>query len=202
MHKLLAGIWTRIDPDNVPKKLNQFNNEVMNFGLSEDLGGYNITLPEDNVWGGIDGSKFTAEMIYDDWRPIANVYISDNNVVKQLRSQLEFESYYYSNLRWQYTDEYWEDNKQFFFLNDFNERIRHKEPKGDNIVSFKYSDLIKDFENNRNILVNIQDLIHTTDIGDYEYGIFNFSINEKNNLQNQKSTFDYKKVLTGDFKFN
>ena len=128
--------------------------------------------------------------------------LSDLSIVQQLRSQLEFESYYYSNLRWQYTDEYWEDNKQFFFLNDFNERIRHKEPKGDNIVSFKYSDLIKDFENNRNVLVNIQDLIHTTDIGDYEYEIFTFYVNEKNNLQKEKSTFDYKKVLTGDFKFN
>jgi len=134
------------------------------------------------------------------------MYISDNNVVKQLRSQLDFESYYYSNLRWQYTDDYWEDNKQFFFLNDFKERIQYTKVKhnviGDSIVSFKYSELVKDFSNNRNILVNIQDLIHTTDVGEYEYGIFNFDIKEKNNLQNQKSTFDYRKVLTGDFKFD
>jgi hypothetical protein len=133
----------------------------------------------------------------------ARMYLSDNNVVKQLRSQLEFESYYYSNLRWQYTDEYWENNKQFFFLNDFDKRIKHThEVQGDTIISFKYSDLVKDFTNNRNILVNIQDLIHTTDVGEYEYSIFNFEIFQKNNLQKEKSTFDYKKVLTGNFKFN
>ena len=45
-------------------------------------------------------------------------------------------------------------------------------------------------------------IIHTTDVGEYEYGIFNFDIKEKNDLQNTKSTFDYKKVLTGDFKFS
>ena len=65
-----------------------------------------------------------------------------------------------------------------------------------------YSDLVKDFNNNRSILINIQDLIHTTDIGKYEYGVFNFEIFQKNDLQEKKSTFDYKKVLTGDFKFN
>ena len=112
-----------------------------------------------------------------------------------------YESYYYSNFRWQYTDEYWKDNKQFFFLNDFNERINYKGSKGDNIVSFKYSEFVKDFNNNRNLLINIQDLIHTTDVGDYEHGIFTFNIREKNNLQKEKSTFDYKKILTGDFKF-
>ena len=133
----------------------------------------------------------------------ATMYLNDWNVVKQLRSRLEFESYYYSNLRWQYTDEYWENNKQFFFLNDFNERIKYThEVQGDTIISFKFSDLIKDFNNNQNILSNIQDLIHQTDIGKYEYGIFEFEIFKKNDLQKTKAKFDYKKVLTGDFKFN
>ena len=131
------------------------------------------------------------------------MYLNDINVVKQLKTQLEFESYYYSNLRWQYTDEYWENNKQFFFLNDFNERIKYtSEVQGDTIVSFKYSDLVRDFQNNKNILTNIQDLVHTTDLGNYEYGIFTFYVNKKNNLQKEKSTFDYKKVITGNFKFN
>ena len=131
------------------------------------------------------------------------MYVSDINVVKQLRSQLEFESYYYSNLRWQYTDSYWENNKQYFFLNDFKKRILPNKQNiiGDSIVSFKYSDLIKNFQNNKNILINIQDLIHTTDIGDYEFDIFNFKIIEKNNLQELKSKFDYKEVLKGDFQF-
>lgn len=130
------------------------------------------------------------------------MYLNDFNVVKQLKSQLEFESYYYSNLRWKYTDEYWENNKQFFFLNNFDERIKYKhQVQGDSIVSFKYSDLIKNINNNVNILINIQDLIHTTDIGEYEYGIFNFEIFQKNNLQNQKSKFNYKKVLKGNFQF-
>ena len=59
---------------------------------------------------------------------------------------------------------------------DHNVLIGSRDAERANASAQEYSELVKDFENNRNILVNIQDLIHTTDIGDYEYGIFNFSI--------------------------
>ena len=70
-----------------------------------------------------------------------------------------------------------------------------------NVAFLLAKDLKKNPQEGFKILTSIQDLIDDTNIGKYEHGFFKFHIREKNNLQKEKTKFDYKKILTGDFKF-
>ena len=67
--------------------------------------------------------------------------LSDKDVANQLISQIEFESYYYSNLKWGYDLSYWNQVKHLFNPINFCEKIStDSHIDNDVIISFKYSD--------------------------------------------------------------
>ena len=135
------------------------------------------------------------------------LYLSDSNVVDQLIKQTEFESYYYTNLRWGYPHEYWNQVKYLFNPINFEDKIKTTPDiiNEDTIVSFKYSELVNQFTDEiRYIIENIHELIDQNKIGKFNYGPLIIDIKAKNNLMN-----DYKKVNNTDlllnsqvFKFN
>lgn len=113
------------------------------------------------------------------------MYVSNEKVAKQLVSQLEFEAHYYSNLRWNYSDEHWERVKYLFNPTDFNKRIRYSETKiGDVIIEMKHSDLIEQWNDVRGFVENIHQIIDSNEEGSYEGDFCVMHINKKNNLMN------------------
>jgi GT2 family glycosyltransferase len=120
-------------------------------------------------------------------------YISDSNIANQLVSQLEFEAHYYSNLRWKYTDEYWQQVKHLFNPTNFSERIlSEREVQGDVVVSFNYSELVNGLtEEVQKILENINQVVDQNEIGSFQYGPLTIDIRTKYDLSNS-----YKKQET------
>jgi GT2 family glycosyltransferase len=132
------------------------------------------------------------------------LYLSDSNIIDQLINQTEFESNYYANLRWKYTNEHWGSVKHLFNSVDFKDKIKITPDNinEDVVVSFKYSELVNQFTNEiRSIIENIHELVNQNEIGKFSYGPLNIDIKAKNNIVDS-----YKKVINldlnnHDFKF-
>lgn len=116
------------------------------------------------------------------------LYLSDENVAEQLRSQLQFETSYYNNLRWGYPTEYWDKIKHLYNVTEFSNRIltgKDKERLGDIKISFKYSEVVDGFnEEVRSVIENIHTVVDQNEIGIFNYGPLTIEILEKNNLMN------------------
>lgn len=106
--------------------------------------------------------------------------LSDPTVSYQLGSQLKFESYYYSNLRWNYPTKYWFAIEHLFNPTDFHRKITDQAVTGDVVVRFKYSDLLANLtEEVRYFIENIHSIVQENDLGTFEYGPFTIVINNK-----------------------
>lgn len=116
----------------------------------------------------------------------SRMYLSDKDVTQQLRSQLEFDSYYYSNLRWNYTREHWNEVKFLFNETDFSKRICYKSDtvQGNTVISVKFSELVKliNQSDTQFIIQNIHEIIHDNEVGLYELAPFKIHIHEKNDI--------------------
>jgi GT2 family glycosyltransferase len=123
------------------------------------------------------------------------LYLSDANVAKHLKDQVEFEAHYYNNLRWNFTPEHWDKVKYLFNPTDFAERIRsEEEASGDVVVSFKYSELKQSLDANlQNVISNLNSIVHDTEVGTFMYGPLTIDIRQKVNLADT-----YKKVKNAD----
>jgi GT2 family glycosyltransferase len=106
--------------------------------------------------------------------------ISDPAVGYQLGMQLKFESYYYSNLRWNYPTKYWLAMERLFNPTDFHRKITDQVVTGDVVVRFKYSNLVANFtEEVRFFIENIHSVVEQNDLGTFEYGPFTIEVNNK-----------------------
>lgn len=115
------------------------------------------------------------------------LYLSDSEIVKQLISQVEFESNYYNNLRWGYTPEYWEEVKHLYNPTSFKDRILLNSSadlsKEDVVVSLKYSELVSNLDKDlQAIIENIHAVVSQNEVGIYSYGPLTLDIRRKNNL--------------------
>ena len=122
------------------------------------------------------------------------MYLTDSAVSYQLASQLEFDSSYYSNLRWSYPSKYWQEVKHLFNPTDFHQKIRSSEFAmiGDVIITFKYSDLIKS-KDSQHLIENIHEVVNNNEEGDFQWGPFTIQIKSKQNLMES-----YKRVNSID----
>ena len=131
-------------------------------------------------------------------------YLSDYNVANQLKSQVEFEAHYYSNIRWDYSHEHWLEMKHLFNPTDFDKRIMYwdKEVLGDIIVSVKHSELLRNYDKLRPVVENINQLVDETDeVGTFEYSPLKIEIKNKNDLSKSLAKIDCDTILSGDFIF-
>jgi GT2 family glycosyltransferase len=112
------------------------------------------------------------------------MYLSDPNVAAQLASQLEFEAYYYSNLRWNYPYAFWKEREYLFNPTDFNKRIQYaNERDGDVIVYMKHSDLTNQWNpQTQQIIENIHQIVDQYEEGTYDAGFGKIVILQKRNL--------------------
>lgn len=129
---------------------------------------------------------------------ISKIYFNDKSVVDYMIKTLDFNSYYYSNLRWKYTKDYWDSVSHKFNTRDFKNKIKYSEGLNitdDNVIYCKHSNLVKSFDSYSNVFFNIQEMIHNTDEGMYEYDDMKLHINRKtnkiNNLKTINPNWDY-----------
>jgi GT2 family glycosyltransferase len=113
------------------------------------------------------------------------LYINNSNIVEQLATQINFESYYYSNLRWNYSDEHWQNIEYLFNPTNFKERIESTPDniEDDVVISFDYSS-ITNYKEVKSFIENIQDIIHQNDVGVFEYAGFKINIKQKIDISN------------------
>lgn len=117
----------------------------------------------------------------------SKLYLSDSNISYQLASQIKFESYYYSNLRLNYTTKHWFGVESLFNPTDFHKKIEtpgsNYTPTQDIIVSFKYSEFLKEFSDDlKSIIENINQVVDQNEIGKFQYGPLVIDIKRKTNL--------------------
>jgi GT2 family glycosyltransferase len=118
---------------------------------------------------------------------VSRLYFNDKSVVDYLIHTLEFNSNYYSNLRWKYSKDYWDSVSHKFNPTDFKNKILFSDGtdiKDDIVMYCKHSNLVKSFDSYSKVFFNIQEMIHDANIGVYEYEGIRFQINEKNNTIN------------------
>lgn len=111
------------------------------------------------------------------------LYLSNKKIIQQLISQVEFDAHYYSNLRWNYTDEHWENIKYLFNPTDFTQRIQYTPNiiEDDIVISFNYSN-ITDYNKIRPFIENIQDIVNQNEVGTFEYEGFKIEIKNKRDI--------------------
>jgi GT2 family glycosyltransferase len=131
------------------------------------------------------------------------LYISDNGIAQQLISQIEFEANYYNNLRWGYSQEYWDKVRHIYNSSKFEDKIQTELKEHDIVISCKLSELMDSFtEELQSLIINIHQLVDQNEIGEFGYGPLVIKIHKKNNLMDSykkhsgiPSTLDQSKYL-------
>ena len=140
--------------------------------------------------------------------------INDELVAEQLKYQLDFDSNYYANKKWNYTPEHWKKVKNLYGAFSFEDKICYSESiedlENDVIIRASIYELIHNASNkesiefiqyNNTILSQLQNdgVVQT---GDYVIGCFTISVSNLKDL-NQNKTKVVKKVMNeyDDYKF-
>lgn len=111
--------------------------------------------------------------------------LSNKEVAEQLASQLEFDAQYYSNLRWNYTQDHWNKVKHLFNPTNFNKRIlSSSEVVGDTIIDMKYSNIVEHWNHVRGLIENVHQIVYSNEEGSYDGDFCTIHIHKKNNLMN------------------
>ena len=97
------------------------------------------------------------------------LYVNNENVANELNRRILFNSEYYSNLRWEYSTEYWDSVKNLFNHDGLEKHIAYASgftDKHDVNININYSELIDNFDNKRQQFIeNINGFIHASTIG-------------------------------------
>lgn len=116
------------------------------------------------------------------------IYINDQDIANQLKDQINFESYYYANLRWNYTKEYWDSVKHLFNSQELENHINYGDTSDtDIVVNVKYSDLINTINTPdiQNLITKLNQIVDSIDIGTYQIGDFIITINKKEDISKE-----------------
>jgi GT2 family glycosyltransferase len=116
------------------------------------------------------------------------LYLNNKDVAEELSRRTIFNAEYYTNLRWNYPSEHWQSINHLFNQKDFLQHIKYAPmPSNTHDVNIyvNYSTLIDNFDKNRQAFMqNINDFIHSSDIGEHTVGPLTINISKKNNLMN------------------
>jgi hypothetical protein len=108
-------------------------------------------------------------------------YITSKKIYNEFVSQNE---HLYANILYRYSEEQWEDYKYLCNIEKLEDRVSLGKAEGDVVISFKLSSVTQDTFDN--LISKLQHVVHTTDIGTYEFEGFVISINKKENTIKNK----------------
>jgi glycosyltransferase involved in cell wall biosynthesis len=94
------------------------------------------------------------------------------------------EEHRYANQLLSITKEQWEEYRYLYNTEVLQNRTTLGQEQGDVLVSFNLSSVTQNTFDN--ILTKLQHIVHTTDVGDYEFEGFTISINKKENIVKNK----------------
>lgn len=161
---------------------------------------YNVSI-KINLDVFIDVNLLTAIEPY-----FTKLYINNDAVKRVLIDLVEFNSHYYSNLRWKYTYEYWQSVKHKYNVTDFNDKIIYDNGKTINdeiLIKCDYSDLKKNIQQYIVLFENLSDVINDSDIGEFEYLGLRVLINKKTNqIDKLKKLEPNNNIDYNEYKFN
>jgi GT2 family glycosyltransferase len=130
----------------------------------------------------IDANRYVDIEFIEQLEPFYDkLSISDSMVVDQLISRISFNYSYYSNLRWNYSLDHWNSVKHLYNVLDFKQKIITDKLDTDVVVMCSCSDLLTNKQLAIELSRTIQYLVHTNDIGVYNYEYFTVHINRKIN---------------------
>lgn len=132
------------------------------------------------------------------------IYINDQDIVNQLKSQVDFESYHYANLRWKYTYEHWETVKHLFVSQEPENRICYGNTSNTDVtVSVKYSTFINTIKSPeiQELVTKLNQIVDSTDIGTYQINDFLITINKKEDISKKYYTFNNVKHVLNEYNF-
>lgn len=134
---------------------------------------------------------------------VSKIYVNDKAVRNNLVNIIKFNSEYFSNLRWNYSTDHWESVMHRFNPTNFDKRIIYVDDNTsiDSDISLlcKYSELHNSFKETIGLFHNINDLVHETEIGTYEFGAVRIHIKDKvNKLENLKKLKTNWDILLND----
>jgi GT2 family glycosyltransferase len=134
---------------------------------------------------------------------VSRIYLNDKAVRDNLVSLIKFNSEYFSNLRWNYSTDHWNYVMHRFNPTDFEDRIVYADEntsinEGVNLLC-KYSDLHNGFKDAMGLFQNINDIIHDTDNGTYEFSSMKIHVKNKiNKLESLKKLKTNWDILLND----
>lgn len=133
----------------------------------------------------------------------SRMYLSDESVARQLASQLEFESHYFSNLRLNYTNDHWHKVRHLFNPTDFTTRILHSnEIVGDVVVDMKYSNLVEHWNDVAAFVENVHQMVDQNEEGSYDGGFCLLHIRNKSNVMSTYAKHADIELLLSEQKFD
>jgi len=133
------------------------------------------------------------------------LYVNNENVANELNRRILFNSEYYSNLRWEYSTEYWNSVKNLFNHDGLEKHIAYAgefTDKHDVNININYSELIDNFDNKRQQFIeNINGFIHASTIGQKNVNPFHINILAKNDLSQEYIRVKNMELLLDNNKF-
>jgi GT2 family glycosyltransferase len=129
------------------------------------------------------------------------LYLNNSLIANELKRRVVFDTEYYANLRWNYSDEHWKSVRHLFNMTELDNHIEYLSDKisqHDIIITTKYSDLAYGFGKERAAFIqNIYDWIDKHNPGLYNVDVFQIEIKNKTNLAQQ-----YTKIKNNDLLLN
>lgn len=121
-----------------------------------------------------------------------SIYLNDERVAEELKRRIIFDSEYYSNLRWSYSQEHWNAVK-YLFNDQMENRIKYVKDLSkishDVNIYVNYFDLETNCDKNlQQFIGSLNDFVHNKPIGTYKIGPLTIEVNQKNELSHTYGT--------------
>lgn len=131
------------------------------------------------------------------------LYLNKKDVAEEVYRRSHFYNKHYNNLRWNYTEEYWDSVKEFFNPEALDGHIQFltnpKDATNDILINCKFSELIKSMDEKRiTFLENINQVIYDNEIGQYIFTPFTIDVNRKLDLSQSYIKINNTALLLGD----
>jgi GT2 family glycosyltransferase len=134
----------------------------------------------------------------------SRMILTDESIAGHLKQLVEFDSYYYSNYRWKYTEKHWNTVKHLFNPTDWDARIQYGtsvDVHAGVLVEFEYLELDLKNTDVKQLFENIQMIVATNEIGRYDLHGITINILDKVDMSDKYKKNNNLHVILNHNKF-